>query len=136
MPILFILKGAAMFSKDPSHLKAILQALFVTVLWSSSWVLVKLGLQDLPPLTFAGLRYVWASLVLLPAMLLSQDRRKEIRDIRRLDWLRLALLGLIFYTATQGLVYVALAYLQAATLSLMLNFTAGIVAILSIFWLA
>lgn len=125
-----------MSPKDFSHIKAVLLALFVTVLWSSSWVLVKVGLKDIPPLTFAGLRYVWAFLVLLPVTLLSQERRNEIRGMLRRDWLRLALLGLIFYTATQGLVYVALAYLQATTLSLLLNFTTVVVAIIGIFWLA
>jgi drug/metabolite transporter (DMT)-like permease len=125
-----------MTSKDPSHLKSILLALFVTVLWSSSWVLVKLGLQDVPPLTFAGLRYVWAFLLLLPATLLSPRRRCELRDMRRRDWLRLALLGLIFYTAAQGLLFVALVYLHATTLSLLLNFTSVVVAVLGIVWLS
>ena len=39
------------------HRNALLQALFVTFLWSTSWVLIKLGLRDIPALTFAGLRY-------------------------------------------------------------------------------
>jgi drug/metabolite transporter (DMT)-like permease len=125
-----------MSSKDSSHLTSILIALFVTVLWSSSWVLVKVGLNDIPPLTFAGLRYVWAFLVLLPTTLLSQTRRSEILGMTRRNWLRLAMLGLLFYTVTQGLVYVALEHLRAATLSLMLNFTSAIVAVIGIFWLA
>jgi drug/metabolite transporter (DMT)-like permease len=125
-----------MFSKESSHPTAILIALFVTVLWSSSWILVKVGLKDIPPLTFAGLRYVWAFLILLPATLLNQTRRSEILNMSRRNWLRLALLGLLFYTLTQGLVYVALEHLRAATLSLMLNFTSAIVAILGIIWLA
>lgn len=46
-----------------------LQALFVTFLWSTSWVLIKIGLSDdLPPLTFAGLRYSLAALVLCAAL--------------------------------------------------------------------
>jgi drug/metabolite transporter (DMT)-like permease len=40
--------------------KAILQALFVTLLWSSSWVLIKLSIEEIPPLTFAA--YVISSL--------------------------------------------------------------------------
>ncbi len=42
-----------------------LAAILVTVLWSSSWVLIRIGLDDesLPPLTFAGLRYGLAALV-------------------------------------------------------------------------
>jgi drug/metabolite transporter (DMT)-like permease len=35
---------------------AIRLAFFVTLLWATSWVLVKVGLQGLPPLTFAALR--------------------------------------------------------------------------------
>ena len=49
------------------HALAVLQALFVTFLWSTSWVLIKIGLDDLDlkPLSFAGLRYALAALILL-----------------------------------------------------------------------
>jgi drug/metabolite transporter (DMT)-like permease len=50
---------------------AALVALFVVFLWATSWVLIKFGLETIPPLTFAGLRYGLASLVLLPAVRLS-----------------------------------------------------------------
>lgn len=125
-----------MLPKANSRITAIFIALFVTVLWSSSWILVKLGLKNIPPLTFAGLRYVWAFLVLLPVTLLNQKRRSAILNMPRRNWVRLTLLGLLYYTLTQGLVYVALQLLRAATLSLMLNFTTAVVAILSIFLLA
>jgi drug/metabolite transporter (DMT)-like permease len=124
-----------MLHKESSHLTAILLALFVTVLWSSSWVLIKIGLEGIPPLTFAGLRYVWAFLVLLPFALSSPQRRAEMRAISRRDWLRLVALGLVYYTATQGFMYVALQHLEAITLSLMLNFTPIVVAAIGIFWL-
>jgi len=45
---------------------AVLQALFVTFLWSTSWVLIKIGLEQIPALTFAGLRYSLAFLCLVP----------------------------------------------------------------------
>jgi drug/metabolite transporter (DMT)-like permease len=124
-----------MLQKEPSHLAAILLALLVTVLWSSSWVLIKIGLEDIPPLVFAGLRYVWAFLVLLPVALSTPQRRAEMRAISRRDWLRLIALGLVYYTATQGFMYVALQHLQAITLSLMLNFTSVVVAAIGIVWL-
>jgi drug/metabolite transporter (DMT)-like permease len=54
------------FIKLSPHLAAVLQALLVTLLWSTSWVLVKFGLADIPALTFAGLRYTVAFLCLLP----------------------------------------------------------------------
>ncbi|HKZ55913.1 MAG TPA: DMT family transporter [Anaerolineales bacterium] len=48
------------------HLSAVFQALFVTFLWSTSWVLIKWGLDEIPPLIFAGLRYGLGFLCLLP----------------------------------------------------------------------
>jgi drug/metabolite transporter (DMT)-like permease len=40
------------------HALAVGQALFVTFLWATSWVLIKVGMDDLDlrPLSFAGLR--------------------------------------------------------------------------------
>ena len=52
-----------------NHTKAIWQALLVTFLWSTSWVLIKFGLGEIPPLLFAGLRYGLAALILLPWLL-------------------------------------------------------------------
>ena len=51
-----------------THLAVVAQALLVTLLWSSSFVLIKLGLRDLDlaPLSFAGLRYSLAAGLLLP----------------------------------------------------------------------
>ena len=46
------------------HHRALAQAVFVTFLWSTSWVLIKFGLEAMPPLLFAGLRYGLASLIL------------------------------------------------------------------------
>ena len=52
-----------------SHVRSMLQALFVTFLWSTSWVLIKFSLEEIPALTFAGLRYALAFLLLLPLVL-------------------------------------------------------------------
>ena len=41
-----------------------LQAVIVTFLWSTSWVLIKLGLEEIPAINFAGLRYTLAFLIL------------------------------------------------------------------------
>ncbi len=112
-----------------SHLRAVLTALLVTFLWSTSWVVIKLGLADLPALPFAGLRYMLAFLVLLP----FAARRGQVTALRRLDartWARLAVLGVVYYTITQGTQFLALVALPAATVSLMLSFSAVVVALL------
>jgi drug/metabolite transporter (DMT)-like permease len=111
-----------------------LQALLVTFLWSTSWVFIKFGLQDIPPLTFAGLRYFLAFLTLLPLYLWS-NQKSEIKSLSKRDWGSLILLGLLFYTITQGSQFLGLVYLPAITFSLLLNGTALVVAILGIFLL-
>lgn len=100
-----------------AHTRAVLQALLVTFLWSTSWVLIKIGLGDIPALTFAGLRYMLAFLFLLPYV------RGSLRSVPRSLWGKLILLGLVFYTVTQGAQFLALSYLPAVTVSLLLSFS-------------
>ncbi|MDX9852015.1 MAG: EamA family transporter [Anaerolineaceae bacterium] len=115
-----------------SHRNAVLLALFVTFLWSTSWVLIKIGLKSsLPPVTFAGLRYTLAFLCLLPFVLLNSTHRKMIRNLSKTNWWQLALLGLIFYSITQGAQFIGLAFLPAATVTLLLNFSPILVALSS-----
>ena len=118
------------------HFRAILQALFVTFLWSTSWVFIKIGLDDIniPALTFAGLRYTLAFVVLL-LYGLRGGQLQSVRSLSRRDWLLLATLGIIFYSITQGSQFVALDYLPAVSLSLLLNFSAVVVALMGIFLL-
>lgn len=117
------------------HLKAVLQAFIVTLLWSSSWVLIKIGLEDIPALTFAGLRYTVAFLALTP-FAFRRGNLEQVRKLSRRDWILLIMLGLLFYTLTQGAQFVGLFYLPAVTVSLLLNFTAVIITLLGIFLLA
>lgn len=112
-----------------------MQAFIVTLLWSSSWVLIKIGLEDIPALTFAGLRYTLAFLGLTP-FLLRRGNLEAVRKLSRRDWILLIVLGLLFYTLTQGAQFVGLFYLPAVTVSLLLNFTAVIITLLGIFFLA
>jgi drug/metabolite transporter (DMT)-like permease len=85
-----------------SHLVAVLQALLVTFLWSTSWVLIKIGLADIPALTFAGLRYFMAFGLLLLMGFRTQSF-KALRQLSRQSWGELALLGIVMYTLTQGM---------------------------------
>jgi drug/metabolite transporter (DMT)-like permease len=117
------------------HRKAVLLAFLVTMLWSSSWVLIKFGLVSIPPVGFAGLRYALATLCLLP-FAFKKKEMATIRQLTRGDWFWLILLGVLFYTIAQVGQYVALARLPAVTVSLMLSLTAIIVVLLGILSLA
>src|SRR2546430_16192455 len=39
--------------------------LTLCVVWSSTWLVIKIGLRDLPPISYAAIRFVLAVIVLL-----------------------------------------------------------------------
>ena len=119
-------------SKSPSHLTSIMLALLVTFLWSTSFVIIKIGLAEIPPLTFAGLRYTIAFICLLP-FAFTESNSTVIKNLRKKDWLKLVFLGFLFYAFTQGTQFIGLSLLPAVTVSLWLNFTPLIVAVMAIF---
>lgn len=110
---------------------AVLMALFVVFLWATSWVLIKIGLERLPPLSFAGLRYSIGFMLLLPVFLRRQGFA-SLRNISRRTWVKLLILGVLFYAVTQGASFIALAYLPAVTVNLLWSFSVIVVALLGI----
>jgi drug/metabolite transporter (DMT)-like permease len=117
-------------TKTPLVLKqnrlALLLALLVTIIWSSTFVVVKFGLKTLGPLTIAGLRYFIGSLVLLPFLIM---RKIESRPISKNLWLRLALIGISSYTIGNGALFWGLKYIPATTGS----FLMGLIPLLVLF---
>jgi drug/metabolite transporter (DMT)-like permease len=95
-------------------------------------VIIKIGLTEIPPLTFAGLRYTIAFICLLP-FAFTKTNSLVIKNLEKKDWWELILLGLLFYAFTQGTQFIGLSLLPAVTVSLWLNFTPLIVAVMAIF---
>jgi drug/metabolite transporter (DMT)-like permease len=124
---------------DPAaHRLALAAAAIVTLLWSSSWVLIRLGLDDadLAPITFAALRYSSAAVVLWGWVLWGSLQRPSGRDQLR-GWTRRELgavgaLGVVYYAVTQGAQFVAIDHQPAATTSLVLSMTPLAVAFASV----
>jgi len=120
--------------KASLHLKSILLALLVTFLWSTSFILIKWGLAEIPPLTYAGLRYSLAFLCLLP-FAFTKKNAAAIKTLQPRDWLKFVLYGVLFIAFTQGTMFMGLQLLPAVTVSLWLNFTPIIVAVIAIIFL-
>ena len=107
--------------------KSIAQAFLVVTIWATSWVMIKLGLEDIPPVTFAGLRYFLAFLLLLP-FVFQKKIRNEISRLSPKDWTNLILLGVFYYSINQGAIYAAIAFLPVMAVSLILSFTSIVTA--------
>ena len=121
-----------------NHLVAYTEALLCTFLWSSSYVLIKIGLLEIPPLLFAALRYTLAFTV-LGTLYVAVGGRAEKSDQERTNLSNkkalLLVAGICGYTLAQGLQFVGLFYLAAVTATVVLNFTPAFVLILGIMFL-
>jgi drug/metabolite transporter (DMT)-like permease len=128
-------KPSSQANARSTRIAGIFQALLVTFLWSTSWVIIKFGLADIPALPFAGLRYFIAFLCLLP-FAFTRKSSAAWKKLSGREWVLLGILGLIYYALTQGTQFLSLSYLPAMTASLILNFTTSIVALSGIALLA
>lgn len=75
--------------------------LVLCLIWGSTWIFIKLGLRDLPPFTFAGLRFLLSAAILWAIVIV---RRRPLPKSRR-DWLRLAWMGGIAFALNYGLIF-------------------------------
>jgi len=109
-----------------------MEAYLVTFLWSSSYILVKIGLTQLSPLTLVSLRYIVATIILV---LLALIKGESAFLNERKNFLKMVFLGFTGYTVAQGLQCVGLFYLPAVSVTFILNFTPVIVLFLGIMFL-
>lgn len=117
------------------HALAVFQALLVTFLWSTSWVLIKIGLDDLDlaPVSFAGLRYALAAVVLLPFWIRAiRDRHPDQRRPDARLFAAVAAYGLLFVAVAQGAQFAALSVLPATVVTLVLSSTPVWVALIAL----
>jgi drug/metabolite transporter (DMT)-like permease len=75
--------------------------LALCLIWGSTWLFIKLGLRDLPPFTFAGIRFLLASAILWAIVI---ARRRPLPKSGR-DWLKLAWMGSITFALNYGLIF-------------------------------
>lgn len=115
--------------RQPSRALALLEALLVSLVWGSSFIIVKLALTELGPLTIGGLRYFIGFACLLPFL------RRGNFSLTRAQWMRMALLGFSAYTLGNGAMFWALRFLPATTGSFLMSLITVTVLFSGIVWL-
>ncbi|MDQ6656267.1 MAG: EamA family transporter [Verrucomicrobiota bacterium] len=87
----------------PKERRFAIIAAFVTlcVVWSSTWLVIKVGLRDLPPISFAAIRFLIAVVVLLAVSI----GRVQLLPRTRTDWLLLAFTGVLMFAINYGLLF-------------------------------
>jgi drug/metabolite transporter (DMT)-like permease len=75
--------------------------LALCLVWSSTWLVIKIGLEDLPPVSFVAWRFVVAVVVLLAISI----GRARLLPQRRFDYLVLALTGVLMFSVNYALLF-------------------------------
>jgi len=96
-------------------MKARLVWLVLCGIWGSTWLFIKLGLADLPPLTFAGIRFVIACAILFTIIRLRRIQLPQARS----DWSLLAITGILSFGFNYGLVFWGEQYISSGLAALL-----------------
>ena len=75
--------------------------LTLCVVWSSTWLAIKIGLRDLPPISFVAIRFLIAIIVLL-AVSIGHTR---LLPLRRNDYAVLAITGILMFAVNYTLLF-------------------------------
>jgi drug/metabolite transporter (DMT)-like permease len=94
---------------------AVLVWLSLCGIWGSTWLAIKLGLRDLPPITFAGIRFALAGLVLFAIVTLRGVRLPRSAE----DWRVLVYTGFLSITVNYALVFWGEQYISSGLAALL-----------------
>lgn len=104
--------------------------LLLATVWGSTWLVIKVGLADLPPVTFAAVRFVVASAPLV-AFLIGRGRPLRYS---RADWRLMIVTGLLVFAMNYTLVFWGESHISAG-LAAILYTTFPILGMLQAHWL-
>ena len=96
-------------------MKARLVWLVLCGIWGSTWLFIKLGLEDLPPFTFAAIRFIIAVAIVF---LIIRIRGLALPRARA-DWILLAVTGILSFGFNYGLVFWGEQYITSGLAALL-----------------
>ena len=96
-------------------MKARLVWLILCGIWGSTWLFIKLGLEDLPPLSFAGIRFVISCLILSAIMRFRGLRLQRSSS----DWKLLIVTGVLSFSLNYGLLFWGEQYISSGLAALL-----------------
>jgi drug/metabolite transporter (DMT)-like permease len=87
----------------------ILVWLILAVIWGTTWIFIKIGLGDLPPITFAAARFLLAVVILFPVIRIQKIPLPRARA----EWKLIALTGVLQFSLNYSMVFWSEQYISS-----------------------
>ena len=97
-------------------LKAYLAWMIICIVWGTTYLAIRIGVTDLPPMLFAGLRWVIAGLLMTILLNLRAYPFPSLSDLKHI-----AVVGILLLGVANGLVVVAEQWLPSGLTALILS---------------
>ena len=83
--------------------------LLLCIVWGTTWIFIKIGLQDLPPITFAVARFLLAVLLLLPILTIGKLPLPKTSK----EWKLIAFTGFLQFSINYSMVFWSEQYISS-----------------------
>lgn len=104
--------------KEKENIRAYLAWISVCIVWGTTYLAIRIGVKDLPPMLFAGLRWLLAGMILFVFLKLRKYKSPDKRDI-----MHSAVIGIMLLGFGNGLVVFAEQWIPSGLTALLITTT-------------
>jgi len=97
-------------------IKAYLAWITICIVWGTTYLVIRIGVSDLPPMLFAGIRWIIAGVLMTILLNLRHYKLPALKDLKHL-----AVVGILLLGVGNGLVVVAEQWLPSGLTALILS---------------
>lgn len=108
--------------------KVLLAYLSVCILWGSTYLAIKIGVKDFPPMFFGGTRFLVAGFI----MFLYAKHKKMTFPSGKKDLINVSFVGILLLTSANGLVVFAEQFIDSSLVSLILAICPLLIMVLEV----
>ena len=102
--------------KEKYGFKAYLAWINICIIWGTTYLAIRIGVADLPPMLFAGIRWIIAGTIMTILLNLRHYSLPKLKDLKHL-----AVVGILLIGLANGLVVVAEQWLPSGLTALILS---------------
>ncbi|MBU2491508.1 MAG: EamA family transporter [Bacteroidetes bacterium] len=101
---------------DKENFKAYLAWATICIVWGTTYLAIRVGVQNMPPMLFAGFRWLASASFFIPILLIKGYKFPKVKD-----WLSLSIVGILLLGIANGMVVVAEQWIPSGLAALIIT---------------